>query len=187
MSDDSHDSDSPHEGPIKTPKQLVLTVLASFIVPIVVIVLMANFVAFGTKTGAGSDSMEAESVARRLQRVGMVEIRDTSGPRVLRTGEQIFNTVCSACHTSGAVGAPKVGDVAAWAPRIQTGYESLLNSVMKGKGAMTAQGGGDYDPVELGRAVVYLTGKAGANFPEPKVPEAAASAAGAAPAASAAN
>lgn len=186
MSDtpDSHQAheghEESHEGPIKTPKQLVLTVVASFLVPIVVIILMANYVASGSKEAPGSDGLGAEAVARRLQPVGSVEIRDASGPAVLRTGEQVFQAVCTACHTSGAAGAPKVGDAAAWGPRIKTGYEALLNSALKGKGAMSAQGGGDYSDIEVGRAVVYMANQAGAKFEEPKAPAAAASAASAA-------
>lgn len=186
MSDtpDSHPAheghDESHEGPIKTPKQLVLTVVASFVVPIVVIILMANYVASGSKEAPGSDGLGAEAVARRLQPIGAVEIRDASGPAVLRTGEQVFQAVCTACHTSGAAGAPKVGDAAAWGPRIKTGYEALLTSALKGKGAMSAQGGGDYSDVEIGRAVVYMANQAGAKFDEPKAPAAAASAASAA-------
>ena len=73
------------------------------------------------------------------------------------------------------------------APRLGQGYDTLLSHALKGKGAMGAQGGGDYSDLEIGRAVVHLTNKAGAKFDEPKAvaPEAAA-ATGAAPAASAA-
>lgn len=181
MSDtpDSHREEN-HEGPIKTPKQLVLTVVASFVIPIIVIILMANYVSSGSKEAAGSDGLGAEAVARRLQAVGSVQIRDASGPAVLRTGEQVYQAVCTACHAAGAAGAPKFGDEAAWAPRIKTGYEMLLTSALKGKGAMAAQGGGDFADVEIGRAVVYMTNKAGAKFDEPKAPAAAASAASAA-------
>lgn len=168
-----------HEGPIKTPKQLVAVVVASFVVPIIVIILMANFVAFGNKSAAGSTGLEDEAVAQRLQPVGRVEIRDASGPVVLRTGEEVFKAVCSACHATGAAGAPKVGDAAAWGPRIKTGYEALLNSALKGKNAMPAQGGGDVADIEVGRAVVYMANQAGAKFDEPKAPAAAASAASA--------
>jgi cytochrome c5 len=181
MSDhhDSSDSSAPHEGPIRTPKQLVVAVVASFVVPIIAIILLVNYVDFGAKEGAGSIGLGAEAVAKRLQRVGSVEIRDANAPAVLRTGEQVFAAQCTACHTSGAAGAPKVGDAAAWGPRIKTGYEALLNSALKGKGAMGAQGGGDYNDVEIGRAVVYMTNQAGAKFDEPKAPAAAASAASA--------
>jgi cytochrome c5 len=64
--------------------------------------------------------------------------------------------------------------VAAWAPRIKTGYETLLNSAVKGKNAMGAQGGGDYETLEIGRAVVYMANASGGKFEEPKAAVAAA-------------
>ena len=182
---DGHD-DMPHEGPIKTPKQLIAAVLASFIVPIIAIILLVNYVDFGNKAGAGSDGLRAEAVAKRLQRVGSVEIRDASAPVVLRTGEQVYAAQCSACHAAGAAGAPKFGDAGLWAPRIKTGYESMLNSALKGKGAMGAQGGGDYSDYEIGRAVVYMANNGGAKLEEPKAPAAPAAPAAAASAAEAA-
>jgi cytochrome c5 len=162
-----------HEGPIKTPKQLVVAVVASFVVPIVTIILIAHFVAFGTKPGAGSTELGPEAVARRLQPVGSVEVRDASAPQVLRTGEQVYQGVCSACHGTGAAGAPKLADAGAWAPRIKQGYEALLTAALKGKGAMPPQGGGDYADVEIARAVVHMANQAGAKFEEPKAPAAA--------------
>jgi cytochrome c5 len=173
---DEHGHDD-HTGPIKTPKQLIVTVVASFVVPIIVIILLVNYVAFGDKPGAGSEGLGAEAVAQRIQPVGRVVIRDPSDVASLRTGEQVYVGVCTACHGSGAAGAPKTGDTAAWAPRIATGYEALLNSALKGKGAMGAQGGGDYSDYEIARAVVYLANQAGANLPEPAPPAPAASAA----------
>ena len=145
-----HD-DGPHEGPIKTPKQLIIAVVASFVVPIVAIILLVNYVDFAAKPSAGSDGLGAEAVARRLQPIGAVEIRDASAPRVLRTAEQVYTGQCAACHAVGAAGAPKLGDAAAWAPRIATGYEALLTSALKGKGAMAAQAvdSGAWDPAEL--------------------------------------
>ena len=59
-----------------------------------------------------------------------------SGPR---TGEEVYNT-CSACHSSGAAGAPKFGDVAAWAPRIAQGAETLYTHSINGYNAMPAMG-----------------------------------------------
>jgi cytochrome c5 len=171
---ESHDG--PHEGPIRTPKQLIATVIASFAVPVVAIIMLANYVDFGAKPAAGTAALAEEAVAKRIQRVGTVEIRDASAPAVLRTGEQVYQAACTACHAAGAAGAPKTGDAAAWAPRIKTGYEALLNSALKGKGAMAAQGGGEYSDVEIGRAVVYLANKAGGNLPEPAAPAPAAAA-----------
>jgi cytochrome c5 len=174
---DSHDQDGPHEGPIKTPKQLILAVFFSFVVPIFAIVLLVMYVTTDHHDASGSEGLGPEAVARRIQPIGSIEIKDASDVASLKTGEQVFNAQCTACHTSGAAGAPKIGDTAAWAPRIATGYEALLNSALKGKNAMGAQGGGDFSDLEVGRAVVYIANKGGAKFDEPKVPAAAASAA----------
>jgi len=176
---DPQEHDAPHEGPIKTPKQLIWTVVASFVVPIAIIVLLVNFVATGDKDGAGSEAMSEEAIAQRIQPVGVVMLKDASAVVALRTGEQVYTAQCTACHAAGLAGAPKSGDEAAWAPRIKTGYEALLNSALKGKGAMAAQGGGEFSDFEIGRAVVYMVNKAGGKFDEPKAPAAAASAASA--------
>ena len=174
--DDSAD-DAPHEGPIKTPKQLIAAVVASFLVPIVIIVLLVNYVDFGAKPGAGSDALQAEAVSKRIQPVARIEIRDASNAAALRSGEQVYTAQCMACHAVGAAGAPKFGDLAAWGPRIKSGYPALLNSALKGKNAMSAQGGGDFSDVEIGLAVVFMANKGGAKFEEPKPAAAAASAA----------
>lgn len=181
--------DMPHEGPIKTPKQLVVTVVFSFLIPIFLIVLLATYVAGFNKPGAGTDLLAEEAVARRIQPVGTVEIKDLADPGAMKTGEQVFNAQCAACHTTGAAGAPKLGDTAAWAPRVSTGYEALLNSALHGKGNMGAQGGGDFTDFEIGRAVVYMANKGGGNLKEPVMaPAGAASGAAAeAPASAASN
>ncbi len=166
----SHDHDAPHEGPIKTPKQLILAVLFAFVVPIVGIILLVNYVASEHKPAAGSDGMSAEAVARRIQPVGSVEVKDANDAATLKTGEQVFQAQCSACHATGAAGAPKFGDTAAWGPRIGQGLDALVNSALKGKGNMGPQGGGDFSDVEIARAVVYMANKGGAKFAEPAAP-----------------
>lgn len=157
-----HEED--HTGPIKTPKQLLLAVLYSFVLPIFVIIGMVYYVTSANKPQAGSVNLE-QSVTARIQKVGIVEIRDAN--RAMKSGEQVFAAQCTACHTSGAAGAPKFGDVAAWAPRIKTGFDALLTSALKGKGAMGAQGGGDFDDFEVSRAVVYMANAAGGKLAEP--------------------
>ena len=165
-----------HEGPIRTPRQLIWVVLASFVLPVVIVILLVNFVAFGSKPSAGSDGLGAEAVAKRLQRIGSVEIKDASDVASLKTGQQVYDAQCTACHATGAAGAPKAGDAAAWAPRLKTGFDTLMTSVLKGKGSMGAQGGGDFSDFEIARAVVYLANQGGGKFDEPKAPAAPASA-----------
>ena len=174
---------SEHSSFIKTPGQLITVVVLSLLIPILVIALLVSYVNTDKRTGAGTDSMTAEAISARIKPVASFELKDASAPKVLRSGETVYKAQCSACHDAGLAGAPKLGDVAAWAPRIKTGYDALLTSALKGKNAMAAQGGGEYDDTEIGRAVVYLTNKAGANFAEPQAPAAAAPVAAAAEAA----
>ncbi|MEN5160406.1 c-type cytochrome [Achromobacter spanius] len=160
-----------HSSPIKTPKQLIVTVVLAFVVPIAIIILLVNMVVSGTKTGAGSDALSGEAVARRIAPVAGFELVDANAPKVFKTGEQVFAAVCTACHTSGAAGAPKIGDNAAWAPFIKAGYDEMLKVALHGKGGMPAKGGNpalsDY---EVARAVVYMANKSGASLEEPAAP-----------------
>lgn len=162
--------DEAHTGPIKNPKQLLIAVLFSFVVPVFIIIGLVYAVTTENKPAAGAVNLE-KATAERIQKVGTVEIR--SANREMKTGEQVFAAQCSACHTAGAAGAPKLGDAAAWGPRIKTGFDALLNSALKGKGAMGAQGGGDFADYEIARAVVHMANAGGAKFEEPKKPEAA--------------
>lgn len=177
MSDNSHAPahDEDHTGPIKNPKQLLLAVFFSFVVPIFAIIGLVYYVTSDNKPAAGAVNME-KSIAQRLQKVGSVEIRDAN--RELKGGEDVFKAQCTTCHTAGVAGAPKFGDAVAWGPRIKTGYDALLTSALKGKGAMGAQSGGDFEELEIARAVVYMANAGGGKFEVPKstAPVAAASA-----------
>lgn len=167
MSDHAHES---HTGPIKTPAQLLWTSFFAFVAPIFIIIGLVYYVTTGDKPAAGSVDPEL-ATAQRIQRVGSVELRDANRP--LQSGEAVYTAQCSACHATGVVGAPKFGDAAAWGPRIGTGYEALLNSALKGKNAMAAQGGGAFSDLEIGRAVVHMANAAGGKFEEPQAPAAA--------------
>ena len=187
-----------HTGPIKSPKQLLVAVGVFFIGPILIIVGLVMFVVSGNKPsgaasgegmslyGVSQDNRDRE-LADRLRKVGTIEIRDANRP--LAAGEAVFKAQCIACHgVPGIPGAPHLGDAAAWGPRIGQGYATLLEHALKGKGAMPAQGGGDFEDLEIGRAVVYMADAGGAKFPVPERPVAgAAGDAAAAPADGAAS
>ena len=175
MSDNHHEE--AHTGPIKNPKQLLVAVLASFVIPIFAIIGLVLYVTSADKPAAGAVNPE-KAIAERLLKVGMVEVRDANRP--LQSGEEVFKAQCAACHTSGAAGAPKLGDATAWSDRIKTGLDALVQSALKGKGAMAPQGGGDFNDTEIARAAAYMANASGGKFAEPGAP------AGAAPAAEAA-
>ncbi len=182
MSDPQH-----HDSLIKTPKQLIITILAAVLVPIVVIALLVSYVVSARKTGAGSTAMTSQSVAERIAPVAGFELVDASAPRTVKSGEDVFKAVCTTCHTAGVAGAPKVGDNAAWGPRIAQGATTLFDHAIKGYqgkiGAMPAKGGNsDLDDFEVQRAVVYMANLSGGKLTEPAAP-APKSAAAAAPAA----
>jgi cytochrome c5 len=78
-------------------------------------------------------------------------------PTVVRTGEQIVKMQCSKCHQDGLNGAPKIGDRAAWTPRLRNGLDALVKSAVHGHGGMPARGGiADLTDVEIQGAVVYM-------------------------------
>lgn len=165
MSEQHHEE--AHTGPIKKPKQLLLAVLFAFVVPILVIIGLVKFVTSSETTGPGAGNPEMAK-AVRLQKVGTIEIRDANRP--LRGGEEVYKSQCAACHATGAAGAPKFQDAAAWGPRLKSGLEALVHSSLAGKGAMAPQGGGEFNDTEIARGVVYMANAAGGSFPEPKLP-----------------
>lgn len=161
-----------HESAIKTPKQLIVAVLAGFIVPILIIVLLVKYVASDNVVGAGSNSQSPEAVAARIAPVaneGFTFV-DANAPKVLQTGAAVYTAACAACHGSGAAGAPKFGDAGAWGPRIAQGYDTVLKHAVEGLRGMPAKGGNaDLDNVEVARAVVHMVNASGGKFKEPEI------------------
>jgi cytochrome c5 len=151
---DTHDS---HSSFIRTPKQLVIVVLLAFLVPIIGIIMVVNLVL--TRPSADPNAMTPEAVAARIQPVGRVEFGEAGAPPAAAQtaaaakapagaaqpaaadGKAVYSQTCVACHAQSVAGSPKLGDKGAWAPRIQQGMDTLVQSVLKGKGAMPPKGG----------------------------------------------
>lgn len=79
-------------------------------------------------------------------------------------GEKLFGSVCTTCHTAGLMGAPKLADKAAWAPRIAQGKDTLYKHAIGGyqgkAGVMPAKGGSQASDDEVKAAVDYMVSKA---------------------------
>ncbi len=165
----SETHDDAHSAAIKNPKQFLTSTVLAFVLPIFIIIGLVVFVTSGNKPMAGVDNPEL-AIAQRIQKVGNVEVRDANRP--LRSGEEVYKGQCAACHATGAAGAPKLGDAGAWGARVKTGFEALVQSALKGKGAMAPQGGGDFDDTEIARGVAYMANAVGAKFAEPDRPKA---------------
>ena len=157
-----------HESFIKTPQQLITVVIAAFAIPIFGIVLLVQLVI--AERTADPAAMTPENIAARIQPIGKVEFGGAGGGGAAggQTGEQVVKSVCATCHQAGVAGAPKIGDKAAWGPRIKLGQAALLQSALKGKGAMPPKGGNaSLSDDDVARGVAYMANQAGANFKEP--------------------
>ncbi|MDO4636399.1 MAG: c-type cytochrome [Lautropia sp.] len=150
----------------RSPTQLVVVVTAALAIPIIIASAMIG-AAGGSPRAA--DDMSSEAIEARIRPVAGFELKEIKAGGPARAGEVVFKEVCTACHTAGVSGAPKFGDKDAWAPRIARGMDALLQSALKGKGAMPAQGGGDYSDQEIANAMVYMANAGGASFEPPKL------------------
>ena len=174
MSEEQHHDDAEHESGIKTPKQLITVIAASILVPVIVIIMLTQFVTLDNKKSPGSEAYTASAVAARIAPIASDAVFDATAVVIPKTGQQVFEAQCTTCHTAGLLGAPKFGDAAAWGPRVAKGYDALLTSALHGKGNMPAQGGGDFSDYEVGRAVVYMANAGGGRLAEPPAPAASA-------------
>jgi len=116
-----------------------------------------------------SKKIDEEKSASLIQPVSSFELKVVKVEPGKRTGEEIYK-VCSGCHASGSLGAPKTGDKAAWAPRIAMGFDALVKSATAGKNSMPPKGGvADLTDKEVARAVAYIANQGGASFTAPPV------------------
>ncbi len=173
-------SDSDHDFPKTTPKQVVLATLGGLIPPLLVIFLIVKLL-MGIQASHIPDTDPAINdavVEERIKPVATIDVVVAeAGPHVDKTGEAVVGAVCSACHAVGALGSPKIGDSSAWGPRIKQGYETLISHALNGIRQMPARGGNpDLTDNEIANAVAFMANKGGASF---KAPEAGGSVGGA--------
>lgn len=169
-----------------TSSGVVKLVVLSIVGFIVAIVLLAKLGASFRGAPDVDADVAQQQAAERIQPVGQVTISEPDAPVGSRTGESIYKNLCISCHGTGAGGAPKLGDTAAWGSRIAKGFDVLVNHALNGFNAMPAKGGAaDLTEDEIKRAVAYIANGSGANFAAPAVQGGAASGAAAAPAAAA--
>ena len=116
--------------------------------------------------GVSADHLSGHSIEKRIAPTGSVykngddvpvsapPVVEVSGPR---SGEEVYNTKCAACHGTGVAGAPKLGDIAAWGARIAAGKETLLNNAVNGLNAMPPKGTcADCSDDEMAATVDYM-------------------------------
>jgi cytochrome c5 len=182
----TQDEEEGHSSAVKTPGQLIAVLVAAFVLPVVILLMIGRLAVITSSTNQDSPAFSIEAVAKRLKPVGRLVIagdssatqseeapaQPASAPAptsvagtvsATDTGDPadkakaIYAASCVACHTTGAAGAPKLGDTVAWAPRIKAGKEALYNSALKGKNAMPPKGGnGSLSDAEVKAVVDYM-------------------------------
>jgi cytochrome c5 len=146
-----------HSTPIRTPRQLIIAVLLAFLTPILLIVMIVQMVTGGLKVDIGGGAMTEDAVAQRLKPVGDVVLAETGTAPGVRSGAEVVKAVCQACHGAGLVGAPKIGDKAAWQPRLALGVGKLHEHAINGIRSMPARGGNpSLSDAEVNAAVDYM-------------------------------
>lgn len=163
---------------------LAMSIAVGTVALIIGIILLANFAVgmYGARSLKDDSAMSPEAVARRLAPVAKTEV-DPNAPAAAVAapvavvavavpapagkaeagggGKATYDTACAVCHGAGIAGAPKLGDKAAWTPRLKAGIEALHAAALKGKGAMPPKGGNASLSDDVVKAAVdYMAGAA---------------------------
>jgi cytochrome c5 len=171
-----------------TPQEVIISIVAGLLAPLLAIFLVIQLVLSIQDRHQPDTTSEAalKATAERIKPVAQLAALDANAPKVEKSGQEVFDAVCTSCHTPGALGAPKFQNKGDWGPRISQGYDTLVKHATEGIRMMPPRGGAaDLSDVEVARAVAYMADAAGAKFTAPE-PEAAAPAATAPEAAAAA-
>jgi cytochrome c5 len=158
----AHHPDAVEENLETHPVKLAIWIAVGAVALVVGIILLAQFAvgAYGSRSLEKDPAMAPEALAKRIAPVAKLQLEGAApiapaaaAPKVATVaaaapaatgkpdGKKVFDTACMACHATGAAGAPKMGDKAAWAPRIKAGNDALYANSIKGKGAMPPKGG----------------------------------------------
>lgn len=161
-----------HDSPIKTPKQLITVGVLAFVVPVLLIVLVAKLAIGGLNVNPSNQEFSEQATAKRLQPVGEVHIGappaapapapvTADAKAAPASGDQVYQASCAACHGAGLMGAPKLGDKTAWGPRVAQGTTTLHDHAIKGIRTMPAKGGNTaLSDADVVAAVDFMVSKA---------------------------
>ena len=105
-------------------------------------------------TDAGGSATAGATGASQAGATGAAQKVASAAPATAADGKSTYDKTCMACHSTGAAGAPKLGDKAAWAPRLKQGIAALHAAALKGKGAMPPKGGNTGLPDDAVKAAV---------------------------------
>lgn len=161
-----------------TPQEVIISLLAGLFAPLLAIFLIVQLVLGIQDSHLPDTTSEAaqKATAERIKPFATLAALDANAPKVEKSGQEVYDAVCTSCHAAGALGAPKFDNKGDWGARIGKGFDTLVKHAIEGFNQMPARGGdGDLSDVEVARAVAYLANSGGASFkaPEPAVTPAA--------------
>lgn len=161
------------------PREVIVSVVAGLLAPLLAIFLIVQLVLgiqANQKTDTSSEAAQ-KAILERIKPFAELAALDASAPVVEKSGQEVYEAACVACHGSGALGAPRFENKGDWNARIGQGYDTLVKNAIEGIRQMPPRGGNaGLTDAEVARAVVYMANAAGASF---KAPEAAAAVAAA--------
>ena len=158
---------SEQHGSKNSPIMIFAAAVGVFAAPVIAIILIVQLVLSIQAGHVDKDDprMAEAAVKERIKSFGEVRAIDPSAPRVEKTGEAVYTEVCSSCHGSGALGAPKLGSKGDWGKRNALGFDTLVKNATNGIRAMPPRGGNpDLSDIEMSRSVAHLANSGGANF-----------------------
>jgi cytochrome c5 len=104
-----------------------------------------------------------EDIAMRLKPVvslddmrSSMKAASVAGDTASKSPDQLYQGACLACHSTGAAGAPKIGDAAIWKERSAKGLDALVSGAINGVGAMPPRGGSQYDDDQIRAVIEYI-------------------------------
>lgn len=170
-----------------TPQEVIVSIVAGLFAPLLAIVLIVMLV-LDIRQDHKPDASSEEAQKAVLERIKPFATLDALDPTVVvaeKSGQEVYDTACVACHGTGALGAPRFDNKGDWGPRIAQGFDTLVKHAIEGftgkNGMMPPRGGiADLKDGEVARAVAYMANSAGADFKAPEAGGAAAAPAAAA-------
>jgi cytochrome c5 len=135
---------------------------ALIIITVVLIAILYPLTVKKSTSAADAAFSGGDQAEVRIQPVARFQLAKAEAPAAAgpKDGATVYNSVCGACHNTGAAGAPKIDAKGEWAPRLGAGLDGLTKSVIAGKGAMPPKGGASsLSDDEIKGAVEYILGK----------------------------
>ena len=144
--------------------RMFVMILGALVAFTVIILILANQIIGSVEEERGEDPRLRAAIADRIKPVGSVNVAVAdAAPAAPKSGAEVVATACTSCHGAGVLGAPKIGDKAAWAQRVaaQGGLDGLTASAIKGKGGMPPKGGAMVSDGEIRAAIEDMLSNSG--------------------------